>query len=154
MVFAFSAINKSIRQKVNLTICTDDSGSIFVDGVRVLNTEVFKTYSVEINHSFDILAVFVTNILGHIGIMAETSTGIVTDTSWKCTDREQRPGWITKRFNDSLWPSAVIIAHNKGGHGLMPQLHDFPEDGLWISVSNAFAKRLYCRKKIKRQKDC
>ena len=144
-------MNANSRKKTNLTITTDDSGIIFVDEVQVLSTKVYKTYTVEIDHSFDTLAVFVTNIFDTIGIMAETSTGIVTDTSWKCTDQTQSSRWKTKRFNDSLWPRAVVLAVNKGGHGLMPELKDFSLDKLWISVSNVRAGNLYCRKRNKKK---
>ena len=138
--------NRIKKQIAVLKITTDESATVYIDGMQVLKTEIYKTYAVQIDSSFRVIAIFVTNIFDNIGIMAETSTGIVTNKSWKCTDQIPRQSWTTENFDDSSWPKAVILAVNKGGNGFMPQFNDFPAKRLWISMQNMRAQRMYCRK--------
>ena len=46
-----------------------------------------------------------TDTGGLEAIIASTSTGIVTDTSWKCTTTEE-DDWTRCFFNDDHWPNA------------------------------------------------
>ena len=141
--------NPVMKQTAILKITTDDCATVYIDGTQVQKTELYKTYTVEIDSSFRVIAIFVINFFDKIGIMAETTTGIVTNKSWKCTDQTPRQGWTTKNFNDSSWPKAFILAANKEGYMFMPQINDFPVNRLWISVSNVKAVSMYCRKKVK-----
>ena len=61
------------------------------------------------------LAIAVTNRGGPGGLLASTTTGIVSDEVWRCSDTEQT-GWYLEDFDDSSWDLAYVV----GLHGYEP----------------------------------
>ena len=88
---------------------------------------------------------------GHHGLIASTNTGVVTDSTWKCTTEEEE-GWHSHMFNDSHWPFAVEKYVNGAGPwrqffeniGINPQAY-------WIWTNNTELV-IYCRKRLCRGK--
>jgi hypothetical protein len=103
-----------------------------------------------INATSSCFAVQVTNVIAGIRLMLETSTGIVTDRTWKCVQPLQpftNTAWTRKNFNDSSWPNAVEIGTNSGLYASKK----FAPDRQWISVARDTTPRdqlMYCRKVV------
>ena len=57
------------------------------------------------------LALTATNSAGAGGLLASTSTGVVTDETWKCSGTEE-PGWHLEEFDDTCWDTAHVIAQH------------------------------------------
>ena len=76
------------------------------------------------------------------GILASTSTGIVTDTSWKCTTTLE-VDWTSCFFNDAHWPNA----RTAGGPDNRPT--DIASCASWIWARGSHGGTVYCRKRIK-----
>ena len=65
------------------------------------------------------MALAVTNTGGHGGLLASTSTGVVTNETWKCSDTEQA-GWHLAEFDDTSWDNAYVVGqHNDGPWGVI-----------------------------------
>ena len=82
---------------------------------------------------------------GSYGILASTSTGVVSDASWKCSAVEQS-GWHLPDFNDAAWSQAQVLA----GHGAWPWLHigGISAQATWIWAQGSSATPVYCRKAL------
>ena len=80
--------------------------------------------------------------------MAQMSSGLVTDLSWKCTNQiQQNLEWTSITFNDTGWPSAVSYGSNGGGEIFGTPLAQFASERLWISIRNPIVVgKIYCRK--------
>ena len=152
-----SQINLKRRQKrplfhqldlIKLKIVADDRATVFMDGKLVLETSVFSVCSLNISNSFTVIAVQLSNIFGYIGFMAETSSGIVSDETWRCTNEKQtNEDWTRVHFNDRKWPRAVPYANNSPNLFLGGFRDDFPSDRLWISIAKKnHIGVIYCRK--------
>ena len=136
------------RQTTTIKITTDDRAIVYLDGLKVLDTNTFITYYLRINTTSNVIAISVTNVMERIGIMVETTSGVITDKSWRCTEKEPRSNWATKDFNDSSWPNSIIHAINRDGYKLMPPNPKFSFDSVWISGFNIYATKMYCRQKL------
>ena len=154
-----TTVNGSHNNLATLTLITDEFGTVYVDGVAVLSpTRVLIVEKINITSSFRTIAIVVNNVFGHIGFMAETSTGVVTNKLWKCTHNVpivQESKWMKVNFDDSQWLNAVPYADNSGSISLLlgKTFSEFPEKRLWISVkTSAYSGRLYCRRTVKTKK--
>ena len=65
-----------------------------------------------------IIAVAAQSFQFRSGILGSFSNGLVTNSSWKCSDRLHR-GWNLRDFDDRNWPAAVEIPrhHSDGLEG-------------------------------------
>ena len=61
-----------------------------------------------------VLAIKAVNIYDVSGILAPTSTGVVSDASWKCSSAVKQTGWHLSGFEDTAWKQARVIAPNDG----------------------------------------
>ena len=79
------------------------------------------------------------------GILASTSTGVVTDETWKCSTVEQT-GWYLYDFDDSAWDNARVV----DSHGASPwgTFSDISADAKWIWAQGTNTGTVYCRKKL------
>ena len=78
------------------------------------------------------------------GLIASTNTGVVTDSTWKCTVEEEE-GWHTENFDDSQWPFAVERYIN--GDGVWGFYDLIDSQAHWIWTGNT-ASVIYCRKRL------
>ena len=80
------------------------------------------------------------------GILASTSTGVVSDASWKCSTVYQT-GWHRASFDDSAWS----YAHVKGTNGGAPwgTITGIDAQAKWIWTYQVIAgDTIYCRKPL------
>ena len=99
-----------------------------------------------------VLAIKGTNVRSGAGILASTSTGVVTDASWKCSSSGggavEQTGWHLPGFDDTAWAQAQVVAPNDGSFwlGVVAEINPAAQ---WIwtqDVSND--DTVYCRKTL------
>ena len=91
------------------------------------------------------LSAFNTGMEG--GLLAETSTGVVTDTSWKCSTVEET-NWHLTSFDDSGWDNARIVQPHGGlWFSVYPSI-SLDADWIWANVAMAEYTTTYCRKRL------
>ena len=80
------------------------------------------------------------------GILVETSTGVVTDASWKCSTVHHH-NWALSSFDDSSWSNARVVATN--GDGTFRTVSGISTRAKWIWADVTSAEGLlWCRKTI------
>ena len=101
------------------------------------------------------IAVDVFSTVGEIGLMAHISTGVVSETSWKCApskESKESLDWISPDFNDSHWPAAISYFKNdntaRNDQRDILQMADFPPHASWITTSEREGKRMHCRRSL------
>ena len=125
---------------------------IFTDG-RLVQTcySFWDVYDFLIDYDVSTLAVDVENMNGCGSFMGQTSTGVVTDTTWKCTTTYY-VGWNEVLFDDSDWPNATAHVNNVPGYCSLAYLSINPcysSDNQWIGVADRnFVSHFYCRKRL------
>ena len=131
-----------------LKATSDDRSTIYVDGRPIINTYVWQPVVIEIKAKAKLLAVEVISMLLYVAFMAETSTKVVTDKTWRCTNEPQPDNWMNLDFDDSRWPPAFEFALNSDGYMLMTNIPIFPPERIWISVNDITSRRMFCRKRL------
>ena len=132
---------------VTLKIAADDESYTYAGGEVVLHGLYWNVvHSVDLDDAC-LLAVFAANDNGDAGMLAETSTGVMTDDSWKCSAVEQT-GWHLPDFDDAAWAQAQVVAPNDGSFwlGVVAEINPAAQ---WIwtqDVSND--DTVYCRKTL------
>ena len=131
---------------VTLTITADDQVYVYHGGELVLVDINYRVAQSVVLDEPCVLAVYAVNLRGVAAILASTSTGVVTDVSWKCSDVEQT-GWHLAGFNDSAWSQARIIAPNDGSFwpGVIAGINS---EAKWIWAQTTSATVAYCRKTL------
>ena len=133
---------------ITFTIVADDMAVVYIDGRQVFTSPIMIAHTINISQSFKVVAIRLSNIFGYIGFMAETSSGVVSDETWRCTSKKQfNDNWARTKFNDTSWPQAVPYATNSPGLFVGSFWSEFPTERLWISIANKqFLGFIYCRK--------
>ena len=95
-----------------------------------------------------VLTVKTQNNVGGAGILASTSTGVVTDASWKCSSgggAVEQSGWHLPGFDDTAWSQARVVAPNDGSFwtGVIGAINS---EAKWIWTQNSSDDVVYCRK--------
>ena len=80
--------NYNLNSPITITIATDDTATIYVDGQYKAVTISHIPININVKASSRVIAVVVYNMGQSGGLIAQISTGIVSDRSWKCTDKE------------------------------------------------------------------
>ena len=70
---------------MTLLLATDDLGEVFIDGKKVCSTTGRVTSVITFSSFSRLIAVDVYNQHFFGGLIAEFSTGMKSDESWKCT---------------------------------------------------------------------
>ena len=94
---------------------------VFLDGVKYTDTAMThyaKTSEVSIPPHNEVIAISCKDTGGNEGIVASTTTGIVTDGSWKCSSVKE-DNWMMPDFDDSAWNNADISR----GTNIAPKQH-------------------------------
>ena len=129
---------------VTLTITVDNIFYVYHGG-DVVHAD--DDWLVADNASLDnacVLAVKAVDTGDAGGILASTSTGVVTDASWKCSTVEQS-GWHLSGFDDTAWAQAKVVAANDGSvwFRAFAQMHAGAQ---WIWSPDSSDDVVYCRK--------
>ena len=134
---------------VSLTITVDNIFYVYHGGVVVLADDAWLVAD---NVSLDnacVLAVKAVDTGDVGGILASTSTGVVTDASWKCSSGGgvEQTGWYLAGFDDAAWSQAHEIAPNDGSWWLhvVPGINPAAQ---WIWSQNISDDVIYCRKSL------
>jgi len=132
----------------------DDRMEVFFDGVKYTDAAMSKwdnTSEVSIPPHTEVIAISCRDTGHWEGIVASTTTGIVTDGSWKCSSVKEN-NWMMSDFDDSAWNNADL---SRGTNGA-PKLHkgsvrpNITKNAYWI-WSTSYASpttEAYCRKRI------
>ena len=68
------------------------------------------------------------------GILIETSTGVVTDASWKCSTVHQH-NWALSSFDDSSWSNAIITGTHEDWERAIPGI-SVQAKWIWADVTS------------------
>ena len=123
----------------------DESATLYVDNVFVLNATLPNVVSANISVASRLFAVRVINQFLKGGILLSFKVGgCITDSvSWRCTNISY-PNWYQTDFDDKSWPLAVSQTQN----GFIITGQKFPVNCpvLTYSVDNrAYQNLFYCR---------
>ena len=151
--FQLNISPQPISNMITLSLITNQNGIAYVDGNQVLKTSALRAGWVNISDSFKVLAVKVNNkdSLVRTSFMAETSFGIVSDTTWKCTGNVTSQEWMNINFSDKSWLNAVPLDNEDKPAPFwtiwLKYSKNLRTKRQWISVQDTTVKKLYCRKK-------
>ena len=106
---------------------TDDRGRTTTDFVIPSNTKIIAVKA----KSF------------RPGIRGSFSNGLVTNSSWKCSDRFNH-GWNILGFDDGNWPAAVEIPQHHGD-ALEGNIAGIDPTAKWIWTKKQGVDSCYCR---------
>ena len=82
------------------------------------------------------------------GILGSFSSGLVTDSSWKCTAQYEL-GWNMKSYNDEQWPNAVSYKKNLPMSLPWGQRDNVLSNAQWIwTQDNENDTTIYCRHEL------
>ena len=131
---------------VTLTVTADNECNVYADGDEVLASYTWdEAHSVSLDEAC-VLAIFAINgDGGDAGILASTSTGVVTDASWKCSTTDPT-GWRLPGFDDAAWAQAQVIAANDGS--VRASVAEISSDAKWIWTQNTNDVLVFCRKTL------
>ena len=132
---------------VTLTITADDEVDVYHNGVVVLTDDSWSTADTVTLTNACVLAVqgVYHRGGGDMGILASTSTGVVTDASWKCSAMGQRD-WYLPGFDDATWSQARVIATN--GDAPWGTVDAIDAQAKWIWTQGLTDANVYCRKTL------
>ena len=92
-----------------------------------------------------VLAINVVDYSSNFGLLASTSTGVVTNASWKCSSGVEQTGWHLPDFDDAAWSQAWVTSANGGSSSRFPGI-SWQADWIWVQDSSADI--IYCRKSL------
>ena len=135
---------------VSLTITADDVFHVHHDGGVVLTAYHWADAHTVSLDNVCVLAIKAENTGDGAGLLASTSTGVVTDTSWKCSSgggAVEQTGWHLPDFDDAAWGQARVLAANDGStfRGIIAGINT---EAKWIWAQNVTADVIYCRKSL------
>ena len=130
---------------VTLTIKADDIIDVYHDGDIVLSADRWASHTVSLDDAC-VLAIRTVNADSYVRLIASTSTGVVTDASWKCSGMEES-GWHLAGFDDASWSQAQVVAPNGAnvGSGVVSGINPAAQ---WIWAQNSSDTIACCRKSL------
>jgi len=122
---------------------------LFLDGVKYTDAAMkdnLKTSEVSIPPHTEVIAIYGKDLGGAEGILASTTTGIVTDGSWKCSSVKE-DNWMMPDFDDSAWNNADI---SRGANTHNYYWQNISKNALWIwsTGTSSAPDETYCRKSL------
>ena len=129
---------------VTAVINCDDKMELYADGIQIGkdNGKWFMSKIYKIPATTKVVAIHGFNIGGPAGIIGSFSTGLVTDSSWRCTNKKY-PKWQSPEFDDSAWPGAETVRRNDKLKG--PAIS---KEAKWIWTSRNTDMKVYCRNSL------
>ena len=130
-------------------ITNDDAFIVYRDGVRVTQREDWRVaHTVALRSDVCVLGVTAVDWgdRHEAGFLASTSTGVVTDDSWKCSSQQQAQ-WHRPGFDDAAWSQALV----RGTHGDARWESYHPQisaQAKWIWAHGTNATHVFCRKTL------
>ena len=128
----------------------DDTITLYVDGLEVLNSVHPNVNSAQISTASSLLAISVRNDYGGLtgALLSFTYGGCITDTvTWRCTNSSY-PNWNKIDYDDTLWPLAMSEVKQNGYVSYAPQMQQFSANcsiisylSHWLPLGHTF----YCR---------
>ena len=131
---------------VTLTVTADDILYVYHDDEVALSAQAWwMAHTVNLVNAC-VLAITAVNVNngGIGGILASTSTGVVSDVSWKCS-AVWHSGWDLPDFDDAAWAQARVMARNDGSVYIAVVV-GFNPAAQWIWSQNISDDVVYCRK--------
>jgi len=154
MLYSPTVTTKSTKAPTlgSLFTTCDDVMELFLDGVNYTDAamkDVRQTSEVSFPLDTGVIAISCKDTGGWEGILASTTTGIVTDGSWKCSSVKE-DNWMMSDFDDSAWKNADTSRGTNVAHG-----HPRPKianNAYWIWATGYPTKttEAYCRKSTAR----
>ena len=132
-------------ETVQLAVTADNVIDVYHDGKVVLHNDNWRQTS-HVDLENPCVLAFKASDSGHQeGILASTSTGVVTDETWRCSAALESD-WHTLTFDDSAWYQARVV----GTNGVSPwgNFPDISVDAKWIWAQGSKAGTVYCRKRL------
>ena len=119
---------------------------LYADGTRVGddNGKWYLSKIYKFPGTTKIVAIHGINVGGPAGIIGSFSTGLVTDASWRCSNKYV-PEWLSPDFDDTIWPNAVVFQRAAVRYG--PKI---ASEAKWIWTSTSNDKNVYCRSALGR----
>eukprot|EP00092_Neocalanus_flemingeri_P099982 GFUD01127633.1.p1 GENE.GFUD01127633.1~~GFUD01127633.1.p1 ORF type:complete len:836 (+),score=161.16 GFUD01127633.1:310-2508(+) len=143
----------SITEPYEVNMTVDNAFQLFGDGILIGSGSDFQDIFTFTTDASEVLAIFAWNWSGPVGILLSTSTGVVTDSSWKCIDSQKvtSPDWSSPGFNDMSWPYAVTLGYNVVQNppliwGIRLGIYGSAQ-WIWAPGSPA-PQKVYCRKQL------
>lgn len=126
---------------VTAIINCDDKMELYADGIQIGkdNGKWFMSKIYKLPSTTKVVAIHGFNIGGPAGIIGSFSTGLVTDQTWRCTNKKY-PKWQSPAFDDSAWPGAEVVKRNDKIKG--PSI---AKEAKWIWTSRSSDLNVYCR---------
>ena len=140
-----------VHTPISVIIATDDAATVYVDGEVKITTVSMVQSRFNIDSSNRVIALDIINdrpLL--IGFTIMMSNGIVSDSSWKCTDAFNTVDWMQVGYNDQWWPNAQYLMRNDMVNSADAVLSDISPGNFWVSVQIPFfSSRIFCRRTLR-----
>ena len=78
-------------------------------------------------------------------MLATTSTGVVSEDTWKC-ERQFQSGFSQAGFDDSSWAQARVLGANDGSYAA--RVTAISSEAKWIWITDAVEHIAHCRKTL------
>ena len=133
----------------SMTVTGDDILYVYDGGNQVLTHSDYSTVRT-VDYASDpcVLAASAYNTANLGGILASTSTGVVTDASWKCSTVEETD-WHLASFDDSDWGNAMIVRAQGEQPWFTTAGISSEANWIWADVTTiGDATTAYCRKRL------
>ena len=140
-----------------LSATCDNIMAVYVDGVQATPNNAFesdwsKSSDYPLHACNSLVAISCEDFGVKGGILASTTTGVKTDTTWRCTDQLEA-GWETVGFTETagVWGTpgtyGVNAASPSPWNVFLASINPSAE-WIWYGANAGAAKTVYCRKNI------
>ena len=130
-----------------MTVAAPDYADVILDGwlVDYGMDKWANGLTVNLTSTCGVLALYADSST-YLGILASTSTGVVTDDSWKCSAVEHTD-WDEPGFDDAAWSQARVLGANDGSHDVTVAAISPQAKWIWTQDMNPIGEA-YCRKTL------
>ena len=126
------------------TFTCRDSMELFADGVSLGKDNDWWGTATDfvIPGNTKVIAVAAKNTHFPPGILGSFSNGLVTNSSWKCSEQLLQ-GWNSRDFDDRSWPAALEMKRH--GDGPWGYIAGIDPSAKWIWTIRPRFRSCYCR---------
>ena len=144
------------RDTATLSVACADYLAVYVDGVRATSSNAnentwWASSDYPLTDCNSLIAIACRNGGGSAGLLASTTTGVKTDTTWRCTDQLET-GWETVGFTETagVWGNPASDGENGDEPHPWPLFTDIlpSAEWIWYGPNLVNDKTTYCRKNI------